>query len=579
MRRWRRSVIATIVAISPFTSWDGPTEAAAATKPAPESAVVNRFGGDNRYETAIAVSLADWGDDQAEAVVLARGDNFPDALAGVPLAVHVGGPLLISPPSALRADVRDEVRRVLPTGATVYMLGGTGALSPAIEAELISLGYRVDRLAGANRYETAIAVARALPPTDQITVATGLDFPDALAASVPAAEGMGTGGIPYPVLLTNGEELGRPTLNYVMELLKGTEILHINSVGGPAGVAAFEALSHHDKVRLQNFSGADRYSTATAIADYFYSTYATTRIGVTTGADFADALSAASRLAPKHAPLILTRPQSLPGPSAAKLEEYAFYGPLEIFGGPSAVSDQVADQAGVLVLPSAERAISLGEQVEVELDAAESIALSFEATKGDQLLVTVDGADDVVAATFFSPGLTKIGLSSILGGGNRPWDLYDPLVESGTFRLVFYSEYSDQRLNIVVSRPVDLPEHEIVPDGGPVSLTFGPGQAATLTYQSVADAGAVLHVTQPSTMCAQLAVRDANGALLVADRPCGAMDMRYDREIPVFRKGRHHLRPRIRITRVRLVRVALCRRHPGYQDLGRDRERRACEAM
>jgi hypothetical protein len=252
------------------------------------------------------------------------------------------------------------------------------------------------------------------------------------------------------------------------------------------------------------------------------------RIGVTTGADFADALSAASRLAPKHAPLILTRPQSLPVPSAAKLEEYAFYGPVEIFGGPSAVSDQVANQAGVLVLPSTERAISLGEQVEVELDAAESIALSFEATKGDQLLVTVDGADDVVAANLFSPGLTKIGLSSILGGGNRPWDLYDPLVESGTFRLVFYSEYSDQQLNIVVSRPVDLPEHEIVPDGGPVNLTFGPGQAATLTYQSVADAGAVLHVTQPSTMCAQLAVRNANGALLVADRPCGAKDMRYD---------------------------------------------------
>src|SRR5918996_2751915 len=103
MRRSRRSMIVGIVFASLLMSWIGPSAGSAAPETAPASAVVNRFGGSDSYETAIAVSKAAWADGAARAVVLARGDEFPDALSGVPLAAHTHAPLLITPPAALRA--------------------------------------------------------------------------------------------------------------------------------------------------------------------------------------------------------------------------------------------------------------------------------------------------------------------------------------------------------------------------------------------------------------------------------------------------------------------------------------------
>ncbi len=65
----------------------------------------------------------------ATGVVLARGDLFPDALSGVPLAGVYGGPLLLTPPTILLPSVLVEIKRVLAPGGTVILMGGTGALS------------------------------------------------------------------------------------------------------------------------------------------------------------------------------------------------------------------------------------------------------------------------------------------------------------------------------------------------------------------------------------------------------------------------------------------------------------------
>ena len=67
---------------------------------AADSAV--RLGGEDRIETSVAISQASYPKaGSAQAVVLARADDFADALAGTPFAVHVGGPLLITGKAAL----------------------------------------------------------------------------------------------------------------------------------------------------------------------------------------------------------------------------------------------------------------------------------------------------------------------------------------------------------------------------------------------------------------------------------------------------------------------------------------------
>src|SRR5579884_1700253 len=88
---------------------------------------VTRLSGADRIATAIAVSTNAF-PSHATAAVLARSDDFADALAGTPLAVAKNAPLLLTPPTTLDARVSAELQRVVPAGGTVYLLGGTVAL-------------------------------------------------------------------------------------------------------------------------------------------------------------------------------------------------------------------------------------------------------------------------------------------------------------------------------------------------------------------------------------------------------------------------------------------------------------------
>ena len=150
-----------------------------------------RIFGTDAIATAISVSQAEFPTaGSASGLVLARSDFFSDALAGGPLAAKVGGPLLITPgtplSSSLDPRVLTEIQRVLPTGKTVYILGGPAALSPNIDAALTNAGYVVQRVQGPNEYATAVAIASQLGNPSTVFEATGLFFADALSA-VPAA--------------------------------------------------------------------------------------------------------------------------------------------------------------------------------------------------------------------------------------------------------------------------------------------------------------------------------------------------------------------------------------------------------
>src|SRR5258708_852696 len=139
----------------------GTAPATTTSVPAPASGVTRVYGAD-RFLTGVQVSQSQWADAagdtsgraKAQAVVLTRGDTFPDALSGVPLAAKVHGPLLLTNPASLTAATAAEIQRVLGPGAgqPVYILGGTGAVSPAGHAQLVPDGYAVTPYQGANPY-------------------------------------------------------------------------------------------------------------------------------------------------------------------------------------------------------------------------------------------------------------------------------------------------------------------------------------------------------------------------------------------------------------------------------------------
>src|SRR5690606_29693273 len=147
-----------------------------------------------RIETSVEVSQEVFGDGEAGAVVLTRADDFPDAQAGAPLAVDRDAPILLTAPAALHPVTEAEIVRVLPEGGTVYLLGGTVALSEAVEDRLVELGFEVVRLGGVNRFATAAIIAGEGLGHPAVLLATnGGDFADSVVAGA-AAPAAAAGG-------------------------------------------------------------------------------------------------------------------------------------------------------------------------------------------------------------------------------------------------------------------------------------------------------------------------------------------------------------------------------------------------
>jgi hypothetical protein len=280
-------------------------------------------------------------------------------------------------------------------------------------------------------------------------------------------------------------------------------------------------LSGREGAGLYPYAGDDRYGTAADITERIYWIPGQESVGLVSGMDFPDALGAASLLAKGITPLLLTKPESIPASTVGVLEQFASYGPVHVFGGPAAVADSVARQAGVLVLPSLpERETSIGDEVDVQLKAGESVPLSFPAAKADELLVTASPAARV---TLFLPSLEPFGLTYPLGGGNSDWTLYEPLPVTGIYRLVVANPRDTANsVRIRIAKQGDLPTQDLVPDGEPVSLDFRPGENVTLTFAGVAGKSLTLEVTQPGSMCAYVIIRDPSNEELRRRTLCGA---------------------------------------------------------
>ena len=145
---------------------------------------VERISGANRYTTAVAISESFFTNPhRVDTVYLATGLNFPDALSAGPAAALANGPILLTSRTSLPGAVAQELLRLDPE--RVVIVGGAIAVSSAVQDAVESLGFDVDRFNGATRYHTsALVVADAFQDTPVPTfVATGANFPDALAAS------------------------------------------------------------------------------------------------------------------------------------------------------------------------------------------------------------------------------------------------------------------------------------------------------------------------------------------------------------------------------------------------------------
>ncbi|GAA6524340.1 cell wall-binding repeat-containing protein [Intrasporangium sp. DVR] len=192
------------------------------------------------------------------------------------------------------------------------------------------------RLAGADRYATAAAVAAARysPGVEVVYVASGLTFPDALAGAARAAYNRA------PLLLTRPTSLPTSTRDAIIRLQPARVVVLGGAVSVSEPVAAsLAALTTTGD--LQRVSGTDRYATAAELAGYYPSGPAVAYVA--SGETFPDALSGAAIAGRDRVPIVLTRAASLPGSTAEALRRLA-PSRIVVVGGQAAVSDAVLAQ-------------------------------------------------------------------------------------------------------------------------------------------------------------------------------------------------------------------------------------------
>lgn len=199
------------------------------------------------------------------------------------------------------------------------------------------------RLSGGNRWETAAAIAAsaasaitAQSGSAPLTVflASGTDFPDALAASAIAGA---TNGV---VLLAEQNALPTDTAT-ALTLLAPAQVV---VVGGERAIAqnTLEAAAQASGVTPTRIFGPDRYATAAALSRYAFPDGADIAY-VTLGTDFSDAVAAGPPAGIANAPVLLSEQSKLPAATRAELERI---GPNKIIvlGGTKAISRQVANE-------------------------------------------------------------------------------------------------------------------------------------------------------------------------------------------------------------------------------------------
>jgi putative cell wall-binding protein/chitodextrinase len=302
---------------------------------------VDRLFGDGRVETAAAISAASFAPGVAVAYVATAG-NFPDALTGGPAAARRGGPVLLTGGDSLPPATRAELQRLRP--ASIVVLGGVGVVPAGVAAELAALTTgQVTRLSGSDRFETAAAISAAhfQPGVPVAFVATGANFPDALAGGPAAFAQEG------PVLLVNKDGIPAPTVAELNRLSPARiVVLGGNGVVSDEVASQLRALAGDGGV--SRLFGSGRYETAAAISKSVFSGTGGT-VFIATGDNFPDALAGSPAAALDRAPLLLVDKVSIPAPIADELRRLA-PARIVLLGGRNAIDESVERALGGFVV-------------------------------------------------------------------------------------------------------------------------------------------------------------------------------------------------------------------------------------
>jgi putative cell wall-binding protein len=317
--------------------------------PAPVSADVRRSAGASLYDTSAEISHDNFSPGVSHAYI-ATGLNFPDALAGAPVAAKNSSPILLVPGTSIPTAIATELTRLHP--AQITILGGPGSVSSGVATALhhYTTG-SVTRLYGADRYSGAAAMSRATfnPGVDSAFLVTGTFFSDALAGAPAAAT------LHSPILLTGTWSMP-DSVKAELARLKPKKIYvlgggHAVSSQVAAVAGAFTSPTKNQVVRVW---GLSLYDTAAQIGTYFFHPGAAPVGGyspfIATGTNFPDALGAAPVAGMLKNPILLVPLTGIPDSIGTTLDSLSPTS-MVIVGGTGVVPLAIQQDLGTYIQP------------------------------------------------------------------------------------------------------------------------------------------------------------------------------------------------------------------------------------
>ena len=298
---------------------------------------VDRIYGNDRYQTSLKTADAfkeELGVEKFDAVILACGTNYADALAGSYLSAVRKAPILLV---RGRKDTINAVQKYindnLNENGTIYMLGGPAVVPDSVVAGLS--GFKTRRLGGSDRYDTNVKIlkeaARFAGEADEYLVASGTGFADSLSASA--------AGKPIILVRTTVQDSQKDFINS----LKGKKFYII---GGTGAVNESLEKTFAGLGKTERLGGATRYETSTEVAKALFDDPSGAVVAY--GANFPDGLCGGSLAYGMGVPLIL----AANGKEAAAVDYAAKTGIIygAILGGPTLIND--ANAKKIFSLPA-----------------------------------------------------------------------------------------------------------------------------------------------------------------------------------------------------------------------------------
>ena len=284
-----------------------------------------RLYGKARYDTAIKAADENKAitGSKFENVIVAYGQNFPDALAGGYLAKVKNAPILLVE-SSEEGRIADYISKNITSGGKVYILGGTGVVSSGFEKKVKDKKIKTERLGGQTRYETNIKILEeAGVKNEDVLVCTGNGYADSLSASA----------VGKPILLV-GNTLTNDQKKYIKSL--NTKQFYLIGGEGVVGKRIQTDLNNLGDYDIKRLWGQSRYETSTEVAKMFFPKAKTVVLAY--AQNFPDGLSGGPLAMLENAPIVLTDSNKT---DAAKVYVKESGAAKNItLGGPALISDK-----------------------------------------------------------------------------------------------------------------------------------------------------------------------------------------------------------------------------------------------